>query len=89
MGVILGFTARENFDDKSWLFIFQLMQALGAITIPILLFIWSKNSEKKKEQEQQELYDKQECIDLLIPIFPNLSYSDRKKLSAEEYKEYY
>lgn len=98
LGVMLGFIAREQFNDKSLLFIFQLMQAIGAITIPILLFIWSKNSEKQKEKQQlklyetkekekQELYEKQECINLLIPIFPNLSYSERKKLSAEEYKD--
>ena len=87
LGFVLGFISRENFNNQSWLFIFQLMQTLSALAIPILLFIWSKHNDKQKEQKQQELYEKQECIDLLISIFPNLSYSDRKQLSAEAYRD--
>lgn len=85
---ILGFIARDQFDNQSWLFIFQLMQSLGVIAIPILLFIWLKRNEKQKEK-QQELYEKQECLDLLISIFPNLSYSERKNFQQKNIETYY
>ncbi|MDK2818710.1 MAG: hypothetical protein KFW21_04600 [Spirochaetota bacterium] len=51
-GFVLGFVLREKFDKDSWEFIFQLIQAVGAIAMPVLLAIWVWYNQKQKEQKQ-------------------------------------
>ena len=51
IGFVLGFISREQWDEKSWVFIFQAMQAF---LVPFALVVWAWYSEKQKDTIEQE-----------------------------------
>ena len=82
IGFVLGFISREQWNEKSWLFIFQAMQAF---LVPFALVIWAWYSEKQKdtiEQERIEDREEKERLQFLFTfinkeIFPILEKVDQ------------